>query len=517
MRIHFLIISLFFFASATLSVAGDIPVVSLRGNGLMFTENKGQIVDVEQKTRPDVLFKGCGKGTDIYIRKTGISYVASNLGELLQKEKQESEKNKEHTNETEQKSRHESFLNQTYTVNRIDVEFLNGNAAATIETADQVEGYTNFYLAHCPQGVTHVNSYNNVIAKNIYKNIDVNYYGGKGQGLKYDIIINPGGDPSDVKLKYSGMEMVYTSNNHLYIKTVLGELEENIPVIYQEENGKRIVVDGNYILQDNQVSFNIPKYNKNLPLIIDPWVTYFGGTYSDVGISDNVDKAGNVIFTGYAGSTNFPVSSGAYQLSMKGYQDVFVAKMNPAGGRVFSTYFGGTGPESGNGIVADGSNNILVCGQTGSADLPIANPGGAYTQAVGGGISDAFVAEFSSAGILIWSTYYGGNGDDKGSDICCDAANNICITGYTVSTNFPVSAGAYQTSAKGSDDCFVVKFNSSGIRQWATYYGGSDIDDGIGIDCDLAGNIFFTGRAASSDFPISAGAYQTLMKTSAGT
>ncbi len=188
----------------------NLPTSPLRGNGIMFAQNMGQVVDMEQNLRPDVLFKGNIDGADIYLRKTGISYVLNNIGavtDLISKEAEDAWK----SGKTSDPETHYLKLH------RVDLDFENCNLNTQIITSQQVEGHKNFYYAHCPDGITNVNTYNEVIVKNIYKNIDVKYYGGKQQGLKYDIVVNPGADPNDIKIKYSGADGIEINNGKLKI------------------------------------------------------------------------------------------------------------------------------------------------------------------------------------------------------------------------------------------------------------------------------------------------------------
>ena len=303
----------------------------LHGSGMMFTPNKGQIVDTKQQLRPDVLFKGEGGGADIYIRKTGLSYVLSNAGQLEQEVNGQIERLKRtDKNINAENAKQELLKNKTVKIVRIDAELVGCMPSAETLSTGQQEGYTNYFYKHCPQGITNIYSYNEVLQKNIYKNIDLKYYAstslntssGKKQGLKYDIVVNPGGDPSNIQLQYSGMGSLYVSYDHLYIKTELGELEERLPKVYQTINGKVVDVKAKYNIhtKDNNsdgslVTFEIADYDHAFPLIIDPltWITYYGGSSQDEGHSVATDGGGNGIFSGSTTSADFPVSPGVYQ------------------------------------------------------------------------------------------------------------------------------------------------------------------------------------------------------------
>ncbi|MCC6691396.1 MAG: hypothetical protein IT235_07670, partial [Bacteroidia bacterium] len=145
---------------------------SLKGSGVCFTPNKGQIADREGNLRPDILYKGDGGGADVYLRKTGMSYVTSNMGEVMQEIDKEIELRKfdqnlsqQQTEELKRKLEEKALIK----INRTDVDFEGSNPNPQTLNQEEVEGYTNYYYAHCPNGITNVKSYNRVVQKNIYK------------------------------------------------------------------------------------------------------------------------------------------------------------------------------------------------------------------------------------------------------------------------------------------------------------------------------------------------------------
>ncbi|MBI2271746.1 MAG: SBBP repeat-containing protein [Bacteroidetes bacterium] len=498
-------------------------ITPLRGNGISFTPNKGQVADAAGDLRPDVLYKGEGGGSDIYIRKTGISYVLSNVNEVTKEiieKAEESEKLNDSKVNTVQKVR-ELWKEHQLRIHRVDMDFVDGNARQEVITYDQLEGYSNYYYAHCPQGITYVNSYNAIMLRNVYNEIDVKYYGGKENGLKYDIVVNPGGDPAQIKLKYTGVQNITYSEGKLTIKTSVNDIEESIPKVYQNINGHIVNIEAQYILAEDysssapnaQHSYYITfkllsDYDTRFPLIIDPWATYYSGPGLSSGSGLAADGLGNVIFTGRPGSNiNFPISAGAFQITGGGNVDAFLAKFSINGTRIFGTYFGGANNERGYGVATDKNNDILLSGSTASGNCPVKNPGGgAYAQAFGGG-TDAFVAKFTPAGLLTWAVLYGGSSTDEGYDVITDAANNVIVVGYTESSNFPVLS-PFQGALSGTQDAFAVKFNSGCVRQWATYFGGSANDDAVGVASDGASNIFITGETSSNNLPLAAAGFQ---------
>jgi PKD repeat protein len=489
---------------------------AVRGNGMKFTQNKGQVVDVSGQIRQDILYKGEGAGADVYLRKTGISYVYTNMGEVLHKineEVEEAEKLKKTNEAGEEKLKEELIQKAIIKGHRVDVDFVGCNTNVNIINEDEVEGKLNFYYAHCPQGVTNVNQYNKVIYQNIYDDIDVAWYGNRETGLKYDIIVNPRAEPRLIKLNWTGAEDIHVnSKGNLVIKTSVNEFFESIPKVYQVIDGKVMDVEAKYIIsKENKfdskscsIGFNIGHYNTGFPLIIDPatWVTYYGGNAEERCGSVATDALGNAVFSGNSISPDFPVTVGAYQTFLNGAtaSDAFVVKFNAGGVPVFATYFGGSDNEYAGGVTADLNNNIYVTGQTSSGNLPTMPWGAGFMQASNNGQQDAFIAKFDPSGLLVWSTYYGGSKFDDGFDITTDSPGNIYFTGTTLSTNFPTQAPFMSFS--GGTEPFVVKFNNTGIRQWATYYGGAYDDEARGITTDINNNVYVCGITGSANFPV---------------
>jgi hypothetical protein len=230
--------------------------------------------------------------------------------------------------------------------------------------------------------------------------------------------------------------------------------------------------------------------------------THLGG---NGGSGITVDALGNAYVTG---SGSVPTTPGAFQT----FGGTFVTKLNPTGSTlVYSTRLGGNGVDTGRGIAVDFLDNAYVTGQTSSTNFPTTL--GAFQTTKGGGFYDAFVTKFNPTGsALVYSTYLGGNGDDYGAGIAVDTAGNAHVTGYTSSSNFPTTAGAFQTIFGGSYDAFVTKLNPAGSALvYSTYLGGTGGDFGFGIALDTlpSPNAYVTGYTYSTNFPTTSGAFQT--------
>ncbi len=244
-----------------------------------------------------------------------------------------------------------------------------------------------------------------------------------------------------------------------------------------------------------------------------------------------MDTSGNAYVTGQTSSINFPTKN-PLQAALRGGFDAFVAKLDPTGSLIFSTFLGGSGDDFGNGVAVDSSGNAYVTGDTRSTNFPTAGPPFQSTcGACSSGQSNAFVAKLNAAGsALVYSTFLGGSGNVSGGDfgngIAVDASNNAYVTGTTSSTNFPLASPiqasfVLQTCSSGyygygpyTEPCgntaFVTKLNAAGSGlAYSTYVGasGGNFENGRGIAVDTAGNAYVTGTT-TSNFPLTPGAFQ---------
>jgi hypothetical protein len=343
-----------------------------------------------------------------------------------------------------------------------------------------------------------------VLYKNLYKNIDLKVYGIEKQ-IEYDWIVKPGGDPARICFQYENVsDTRIDENGDLIIETRMGGLTHKRPVGFQVVKGEKVPVKVDFRkIETNVYGFRVGHYNETYPLVIDPVVmaysTYLGGSGMDRGFALAVDSSGNVYVSGDTYSPDFPTHD-AYQNTSGGDREVFVIKFSTQGNSlVYSTYLGGSGEDSGEGIRVDSSGRAYVVGLTSSTDFPVRD---AYQNTYAGGDRDVFVAILSSSGSgLDYSTYLGGSGSDSGFALALDSSKNIYITGRTSSSNFP-TRNAYKNTYGGGDfDAFVTKIASTGSSLvYSTYLGGSGQETGYGIAVN-GNNAYITGRTASSDFP----------------
>ena len=417
----------------------------MKSRPMEFVENKGQMTDANNQPAPYILFKFSSRGMNVFVTEHGLTYVFTKTEEKLN----ENDNDEASEGEVEEFETERAWINLSLKGATIKME--------NIEKLERGSAQFSYYFSHCPNGITGVYGYQKLIIKNIYSGIDWVLYNGNSTGLKYDFIIHPGADANQIKLIYESAEPLIIDNaGNIIIQTPLGSLSENAPISFvQETNEPVATIFNKKILDENnvEVTFGINSYSSNSTLVIDPqqvWGTFFSGT----------DDQG--------GATS---------------------------------------------MEADNNNNLFIVGYTNGlgTGFPLMDAGTYYDNTITS-VYDLFILKFSSSGVLIWGTYYGGNGNERAlyefPFISIDAAGNLYITGQTTSTDFPTQdAGGYYdstfTGLGGQYNSYIVKFDNSGNRLWATYFGdnGTGFPGGtfiISSTIDPFGNFFITGYTNST-------------------
>jgi hypothetical protein len=461
---------------------------------LAFIENKGQITDQHNKPRRDIQFKiAAAPGLNIFIGDGAIHY-------------QFSKPDKEACPPAKEEMIKPRYIPEhiSYTMYRMDVELINANKNAQVLTEGKQIYRENYFSTSASDHGANACAFNRITYKEVYPHIDWVLYMSGGR-LKHEFVIRQGGKVSDIKLKYGGAEKLkLNKKGSLVATTQQGVITEDAPKSY-DANGR--LVRSMFVINSDVLSYQTDNFSGTL--VIDPtlgWATYFGGTDFDASYGLKVDGIGNVYIFGETQSSASIATTGAYQTTYGGSRDAFLAKFDTTGNLLWATYFGGSGTEQGRGLAIDDTGNIYVTGATLSSS-GIATSG-AHQITYGGG-RDAFLVKFNSAGTLLWGTYFGGSNYDDGSGVCVDTLGNVYVTGYTSSSAGISTSGAYQTILAGSSDAFLAKFTSNGIIQWSTYYGGSSADNGISISCDNSGKIYLFGATNSTSGIATIGAHQT--------
>jgi len=430
---------------------------------------------------------------------------------------------------------------QTADVVRMRLAGASGEAPAPAGE-ERLPGKVNYFTGNDPaKWHTGVPNYAKVRYRGVYPGVDLVYYGNQRQ-LEYDFVVAAGADPKPIRLQFAGAKgLRLGADGDLVVTAPGGALAFHKPAVYQLVDGQRKPVEGRFaMLAKNTVGFRLGNYDRAKPLVIDPvlvYSTYLGGNVSDSAMAIAVDAAGNAYVTGNTGSPDFPVTPGAFQTTLNAglAGDAFITKLNPSGSAlVYSTYLGGIGYNSANAIAVDTAGNAYVAGYTGASDFPV-TPGAFQTNPAANS-GNAFIAKLNPTGsALFYSTYLGGTGVNWANAIAVDTAGNAYAAGYTGSADFPVTPGAVQTTnhaaASGGTNAFVAKLNPAGSALvYSTYLGGSGGnsvvsignsgsfgpgDEGTGLAVDGSGNAYITGLAGSTDFPVTAGAFQTTNRASA--
>jgi hypothetical protein len=252
----------------------------------------------------------------------------------------------------------------------------------------------------------------------------------------------------------------------------------------------------------------VTKLNANGTALV--YSTYLGGAGNDRAFDIAVDGSANAYVTGMTTSANFVTTVGSFQSSYGGFVDAFVTKLAPAGTLVFSTYVGSPGSESALAIAVDGSGQAYITGETSSSTYPTT---GGVVQPTSGTM---FLTKLNAAGsALVYSTFLAGAGLARPNAIALDGAGNAYVGGATYEADYPTTAGAFQPTITpgGFSDAFVTKVNAdASALVYSTYLGGSENEYEItGIAVDASGHAFVTGRSRSTDFPTTAGAFQTTL------
>lgn len=451
-----------------------LPASVLRAeHSLFFEENKGQVHNQHFTPRPDVLYSGHGENVVFHLMRKGLSY---------------------------------QFYDErtpAHTVYRLDLRWLGANEEVTVNASSPLRGYNIYHLP--ASGAVRAKHYGKVTYEALYPGIDVQWYEQDGH-LKYDYVVAPGADYRQIAMEVTGASHISVAGDgSLVIETPLGRISEIAPVVMQA--GRHLKAKWQ-VDENNTVSFLIDGIDPGQELVIDPlvrsWGTYYGGAALDALQSVTTDSLGNVYACGTTttSTTTVIATTGAHQTTFGGgsNSDAFLVKFDAGGNRLWATYYGGSGTETGMACATDPAGFVYMAGTASTDTGTVIATTSSHQASYGGGSTDAYLVKFDTAGIRIWATYYGGSGADEGTS-CATAKNgNVFLAGTTTSTQGDTiaSAGAHQTThGGGTDDAFLVKFNSSGTRVWGTYYGGSGIEEAYQCIADTMGHVMLCGISST--------------------
>jgi uncharacterized protein (TIGR03437 family) len=242
------------------------------------------------------------------------------------------------------------------------------------------------------------------------------------------------------------------------------------------------------------------------------WSIVIGGSYFDNSAAVAVDSAGNPFLVGITNSTDFPVTQGALQSNLKGFQAIFLSHFDSTGARLLnSTLLGGSSQDYAAALSLDLTGNVYLAGYATSSDFPTTPL--AYQQKHSGPCptappgtpattNDAFVTKLTPDGnSLVYSTFIGGGCAQAANGIFVDPAGAVYVAGVTSSPDFPTTKGVLQPKYSGSNDAFVSKLSTRGdTLLLSTLIGGANADDAAAVAVDPAGNIYVAGNGDGFPF-----------------
>ncbi|MDB5229564.1 MAG: cell surface protein [Chitinophagaceae bacterium] len=498
---------------------------------LEFVENKGQWND-------NVRFRANMNGGALFIQNTGYKVLLNNpddvtaIASLIHP----------HSKDTLHPKRYfDSLQNAGQVVlhsHAYEVKFLNTSKPGSFKAEKQSKQYYNYFIGNDPsKWASGCNPYQSLTVQNLYPNIDIHYYSDNGN-LKYDLIVHPGADLSQLAIQFAGPDKLSLKNGNLILKLAFDEVKEMQPYSYQLVNGQKKEVTTSYVLEGNTVKLKLDNYDKNNLLVIDPSVVFssFTGSSADNwGFTATYDGAGNFYAGGIVFGDGYPVTNGAFQTAYQGggngqepslSYDIGITKFNPNGQSViYATYIGGNGNESPHSLVTDAAGNLIIAGRTSSDNYPTTQspvgPGGNYdiilsklssdgkkmlaSRKIGGkGVDGANITvnkESTDNTVTLRRNY----GDDARSEVILDNAGNICLAAATQSTDFPLVNPVQLGNNGGPHGQDAVVFKITPDLQTpllSTYLGGKDDDAAFVLAVNpLTNDLYVAGITASTDFP----------------
>ena len=428
-----------------------------------FIENQGQIEDQFGNSRNDISFKIDLAEFSVYIVDNGFDIIKS-----------------DHVDE------------QNVLLSRVEYRFPDFRATSISGFNQMI--YSETYCTK--ERVINANSFEGISAIDYNSGTQIKFYSNE-DGFKYDIILSPENKQSSFPVDINGAETSLIEGN-IKITHPNFELIESMPLVYHLRGEKKETTEAFYALTSTGYNINFQKKN-HAPLIIDPFLTYatyYGGSVVDEIRAVDADQFGNYYFAGITSSSNNIATTGAYQTVSSIYGNFFLAKFNDENQRIWGTYFQSSYPNPVD-IQADSIGNIYLAGITGSGDN-MGTPG-THQTFFGGDYNDCFIIKFDENGFPIWSTLYGGNGNDILNQMIL-VDEHIYMAGYTTSDSLIATPGALQENKTATgffNDGYLAKFDTSGQLMVATYLGGTNSDavDGISYHDN---SLFIAGNFSSS-------------------
>jgi len=495
------------------------------GAGMYFIQNKGQWA-------PDILFRTEIPGGFLFLKSNSLVYSLYDGSQV----------SAAHTKPLVSSPNAKFLPAQPRIINAHGVEVQFGNSVVPVKYTTKYPVKTRFNYFLAGGETANAGAFQEVVYEGIYQGIDLRIYI-YDQTLKYEFIVHPQADASQISLKYEGAGSVQVNETgQTVIKTSVGEFKEAPPYSFQVINKKNVEVSSRAVLADNnRIQYFFPKnYNKSETLTIDPeliFSTYSGSSADNWGHTATYDAEGNLYSGGTVFGAGFPATVGSFQAGFSALVDVGILKFSPDGSQlIYATYLGGNNTDIPNSLIVNSKNELLILGTTSSTNFPTSST--AFQKIFGGGMavepvgglelfngSDIFVSKLSVDGKqLLASTYVGGKGNDGISavgpvriknygdsfrgEIELDSQDNIFVVSSTNSENFPVQ-NADQTKLSGIQDGVLIKLSSElNTLLWGTYVGGNGFDAAFSIKPAKNGDAYVTGITQSTNLATSNTSYQ---------
>jgi hypothetical protein len=388
--------------------------------------------------------------------------------------------------------------------------FENSNDVTPVGANPKIQ-LNNYFIGNDPdEWIQGARNFKSVVYPNLYDEIDLKYYFSE-EGAKYDLVLHPNSDPDDIRIQIDGLESMDIENGDLQIGLDREKYFQDRDLITYQKDDLSIVESNFILLSKNTYGFELGSFDHTKTVVIDPMIfsTYLGGSASELYSAIAEDSNGDVLVLGSTWSSDFPVTTGAYEELLQGTTDIVVSKLQSDGSTLlWATFLGGTGStEQGTKIMVDDNDDIFIIGRTYSSDFPIT--AGAFDNTMNG-TGDLFITKLMSDGSdLLGSTYIGGDGSDttsSGDGFGFSKNGNLVISVFTgtSSPNFPTTSGAYDTTLSGSSDIVVFEMKSDCTDLvFSTYVGGAGTEMIRFMEIRPSGEIWLGGYTSSTDFPVS--------------
>jgi len=434
---------------------------------LYFTENRGQLLDTDEKATPEIKFYSDRQSPALFFQEEGFSFVTAIMDD-------------------------DTATNDT--LHRVDVRFRQSKGEERIYGLEARADFHNYYLGHIPEGREKVGLYDRLIHTDIFPGIDLQYYSNPA-GRKYYFVVKPGAKPSDIGLAFSGhSSLSVNGSGDLVIGTAAGNIVLPEPEAFLVTSMGEVSSVGwtpEYYLTSDTVMIGTGSYDEEKWLVIrvkEPtalagsgdWITYFGGTNFDSNTSLDVDESDNLFVTGLTSSTAFPLIPNVTVVpgtSFNGNRNPFLVKFNDQAHLIYYTVIGGSAFDIGQDVVKM-DQFVYLTGFTMSNNFPVTSGSGVAT------LEDGFLSKFKEAdGSLSASRLIGGNKSDFLTSI--DAKfEKIYLAGRCNNSGggtntFPIQTqgGSYsQEPSSSGTDGVILEVNTDLSLLWSSFFGGEGID-----------------------------------------